>query len=296
MLANLALAALLIAQPPAPPDTREADARRGEAPQEHPPGHLRVRQGGRGIFPPRRQGDHLPGRPDDRPLVHLPRQPKPNEDDYQIFAADLMTDAVPKMVSTGKGKCTCAYYHPDGKSILFASSHLDPAIVSGKAEPSPPKGPAYSRAGANYRWDFDPSHGHFQGRSRRLEPGPLDGRAGVRRRGSRIRPTASGSSSRHSATATPISTSWTPTARTSGGSCRSKGYDGGPFFSPDGKRIIYRSDRKGNDNLQVFINNVEGTAEKALTDNEFGELGPVLPPRWQPPHHLCHWPPRAREL
>ncbi len=31
------------------------------------------------------------------------------------------------------------------------------------------------------------------------------------------------------------------------------GYDGGPFFSPDGKRICYRSDRKGDDLLQLFV-------------------------------------------
>ncbi len=31
------------------------------------------------------------------------------------------------------------------------------------------------------------------------------------------------------------------------------GYDGGPFFSPDGKRICYRSDRKLNDLLQLYV-------------------------------------------
>lgn len=31
------------------------------------------------------------------------------------------------------------------------------------------------------------------------------------------------------------------------------GYDGGPFFSPDGKRICYRSDRKGDDLLQLYF-------------------------------------------
>lgn len=31
------------------------------------------------------------------------------------------------------------------------------------------------------------------------------------------------------------------------------GYDGGPFFSPDGTRICYRSDRKGDDLLQLFV-------------------------------------------
>ena len=74
-----------------------------------------------------------------------------------------------------------------------------------------------------------------------------------------------------------------------------KGYDGGPFFSPDGKRIIYRSDRKGNDLLQVYVNNTEGTAERALTQNEFVNWGPY----WHPdakPHHLRDQQARAREL
>lgn len=31
------------------------------------------------------------------------------------------------------------------------------------------------------------------------------------------------------------------------------GYDGGPFFAPDGKRIVYRSDRNGDNHLQVFV-------------------------------------------
>jgi Tol biopolymer transport system component len=31
------------------------------------------------------------------------------------------------------------------------------------------------------------------------------------------------------------------------------GYDGGPFFSPDGKSICYRSDRAGNDLLQLYV-------------------------------------------
>lgn len=54
------------------------------------------------------------------------------------------------------------------------------------------------------------------------------------------------------------------------------GYDGGPFFSPDGKRITYRSDRNGNNLLQLFVADlkfdIDGTpigitAEHQLTDN-----------------------------
>src|SRR3984885_15918782 len=29
-----------------------------------------------------------------------------------------------RMGSTGRGRCTCAYYFPDGKRILYSSTHL----------------------------------------------------------------------------------------------------------------------------------------------------------------------------
>jgi Tol biopolymer transport system component len=45
-------------------------------------------------------------------------------------------------------------------------------------------------------------------------------------------------------------------------------YNGGPFFSPDGKKVIFRSDRKRKDHLQLYVINADGTGEKALTDDE----------------------------
>jgi Tol biopolymer transport system component len=44
-----------------------------------------------------------------------------------------------------------------------------------------------------------------------------------------------------------------------------EGYDGGPFFSPDGKRICYRSDRRGNHLLQLFV-----------ADLSFDETGAII--------------------
>ena len=55
------------------------------------------------------------------------------------------------------------------------------------------------------------------------------------------------------------------------------GYDGGPFFSPDGKWICYRSDRARNDHLQIYIAELAFdpsgvptgvSREIALTNNE----------------------------
>lgn len=72
---------------------------------------------------------------------------------------------------------------------------------------------------------------------------------------------------------------------------QAKGYDGGPFFSPDGKRICYRSDRKGDDLLQLFVADLKfGKAadgamapigierEYQLTDNEHVNWAPY----WHP--------------
>lgn len=42
---------------------------------------------------------------------------------------------------------------------------------------------------------------------------------------------------------------------------KADGYDGGPFFSPDGKRICYRSDREGNDKLQLFVADLKFDAD-----------------------------------
>ncbi len=276
MFFPLALAAAVLAQP-APMSPQSADDAAHEA--VHLANIRQVTSGfsraGEGYFRP--DGKGIIFQAAKRPPAAVLATPKPGLDDYQIFTADLTPDAVPKLVSTGKGKCTCSFYHPDGKSILFASSHLDPALAD-DAQPAPvhPKSPAYSR-NERYRWDFDPSMDIFRA--------DLDGKNLLR-----LTDTpgydAEGSYS-------PDGKQIVFTSFRDGDAeiyvmdadgqdprriTHNKGYDGGPFFSPDGKQILYRSDRKGNDLLQVFLNNVEGTAERALTDDEFVNWGPYFHP------------------
>jgi hypothetical protein len=72
------------------------------------------------------------------------------------------------------------------------------------------------------------------------------------------------------------------------------GYDGGPFFSPDGKSICYRSDRKGDDLLQLFVADLKFeagadgvpvpvgiTREYQLTSNEHVNWAPYWHPSGQ---------------
>ncbi|MFN7020192.1 MAG: TolB family protein [Phycisphaerales bacterium] len=68
---------------------------------------------------------------------------------------------------------------------------------------------------------------------------------------------------------------------------RGEGYDGGPFFSPDGRMICYRSDRRGDDLLQLFVGVLKFDAdgvpvglqsEHQITDDEHVNWAPY----WHP--------------
>jgi TolB protein len=218
--------------------------------------------------------------PDGRSIIfqavpHIPpsifHHPLPDEEGYQIFLGPLEEDSPARMVSTGKGRCTCPFFHPSGKSILFASTHLSPSTAA-----EPPKGPAYSRT-ARYRWEFPETMDIFtadlegKGLKRLTDSHGYDAEASYSPDGSQIVFTSfrDGDGEIYIMD----STGKNPRRIT-----HAKGYDGGPFFSPDGRRIIYRSDRKGNDLLQVYVNNIEGTAERALTQNDFVNWGPY----WHP--------------
>ena len=224
-------------------------------------------QAGEGYFRPDGKAIIFQAVPNTPPSIF--HTPTDNETEYQIFSSDLTPNATPKMVSTGKGACTCGYFAPDGKSILFASSHLNPT-------PSEAKGPAYSRTD-RYKWKFpigmDIFKADLDGKNlvQLTKTNGYDAEGSYSPDGKKIIFTsfrdgnaeiyimdADGSNSRRITD--------------------KAGYDGGPFFSPDGKKIIYRSDRKDNDLLQVFINNLEGTDERALTNNEFVNWGPSFHP------------------
>ena len=126
MLPLLFLTAALAQHPTAPAQSAEDAAARGPAPDKHPSGHLRLPRAGEGYFSPDASKIIFQAYPPVPPSIFF--QPAPNQESYRIYLADLAENATPKLVSTGKGQCTCAYFHPDGRSILFASSHLDPNV------------------------------------------------------------------------------------------------------------------------------------------------------------------------
>lgn len=177
--------------------------------------------------------------------------------EYQIYTLELETREL-RMVSTGKGACTCAHFRPDGKKIIFASTHLDPDV--GK--------PTDKDAGGGYRWFFHEHMDIFEANVdgsnlRRLTDAPgydaegtysPDGKHIVftSQRDGDLEIYVMDADGRHQRRIT-----------------NGKGYDGGPFFSPDGSRILYRGDRRGDGkmNLQIRVVNKDGSNDRALTDN-----------------------------
>jgi Tol biopolymer transport system component len=209
--------------------------------------------------------------PDGKDIIF---QAVPNGEEYYQIYVMAVADRKPKMVSTGKGECTCAYFHPKRDTVLFASSHLDPRLAS-SATPEEP--PGYQREGSNYRWSFNAHMDIFEGTRdgrilRRLtDSHGYDAEGAYDRSGGMIAFSSQRSGDLEIFVMKADGSE--PRQLT-----RSKGYDGGPFISPDAKRVIFRADRKGNDLLQLFVIDIDGSNERQLTDNEHVNWGPY----WHP--------------
>jgi Tol biopolymer transport system component len=147
----------------------------------------------------------------------------------QIFTMNAADGSARRMVSTGDGATTCSYIFPDGRRVLYASTHL----ASRECPPAPDR----SRG---YVWAIHPGFDIFTARPdandvRRLTATPgYDAEATISVDGRRI-----------------VFTSMRGgdldiyTMDADGRNVRrlttELGYDGGPFFSRDGKRIVYRA-------------------------------------------------------
>ena len=197
------------------------------------------------------------------------------EKHYQIYTISAEPGGTPKMVSTGRGACTCGYFRPDGKKIIFASSHTDPRIEDPSIEIPMP---GYKREGSRYQWDFNPFMEIYQANLDGSDLTSLTNKQGYDAEGGYSR------DGRMIAFASNRDGHMNIyTMRADGSNVRQithakNSYNGGPFFSPDGKRIIFRADRQKRDYLQLYVVNADGTNEVQLTDNEHVNWAPY----WHP--------------
>jgi TolB protein len=208
---------------------------------------------------------------------------------YQIYAQPLAPagniSARPTRISTGRGRTTCSNFSPDGRRLLFTSSHLDPKLDETEAaERQQQEEDKKAGIRRRYKWDFDPYMDIFEADLkgnilRRLTDAKgYDAEGAYSKDGKLIAfcsdrdgdpdiyvMSADGSNVRQLTNAA--------------------GYDGGPFISPDGKWVIYRSDRKKPEWLQIYVIGIDGKNETQLTDTQGVNWGPY----WHPNHPWIIW-------
>ena len=65
----------------------------------------------------------------------------------------------------------------------------------------------------------------------------------------------------------------------------SNGYDGGPFFSADGSRIVWRRFDAAGKVAEIWTMNADGSDQRQITESRRDVVGALLPPQRRL-HHL----------
>ena len=191
---------------------------------------------------------------------------------FLMNVGETFETTIPPMISTGKGRTTCAYFLPDNEHIVYASTHL-----GGDECPDTPL-----RQNGKYVWPIYDTYDIFVADLKgnivnqlTNEPG-YDAEATVSPKGDKIvfTSTRNGDIDLY-------------TMNLDGSDVKQitfeLGYDGGAFFSPDGTKIIFRSSRPKTEaeikeykdllaeglvqptNMELFICNADGSDLRQLT-------------------------------
>ena len=189
------------------------------------------------------------------------------------------------MISIGKGRTTCAYFLPDNKHIVYASTHLE--------QDQCPDAPL--RKNGKYVWPIYDSYDIFVAdlegnivKQLTTEKG-YDAEATVSPQGDKIVFTSTRSGDLELYT---MNLDGTDVKQIT----NELGYDGGAFFSPDGTKIIFRSSRPKTEEeiknykdllaqglvepteMELYICNADGSDLRQLTDLGNANWSPFFHP------------------
>jgi len=221
--------------------------------------------------------------PDGKRIVFQSER-EPGNPFYQIYVLDLSSGDVTR-ISPGMGKTTCAFFRPRSDEILFSSTHLDPKSKQYQDEEI-----AFRASGKErrYSWDYDPemeifAHSEKTGALKRLTTARgYDAEASYSPDGQWI--AFSSMRDAYNRTLTdrekkaldenPSYFAEIYIMRADGSQQKRltnvPGYDGGPFFTPDGSRIIWRQFDEMGLIANVWTMKLDGTDAKQITD--FGSM------------------------
>jgi len=209
---------------------------------------------------------------------------EPGNPFYQIYTLDLTTGDSAR-VSPGIGKTTCAFFRPRTDQILFASTHHDPKSKTLQQEELDFRASGKER---RYSWDYDPEFELYTVSQKTGALMQLTNARGYDAEGSyspdgnwiaftSMRDAYNRTLSAAEQKQLEIDPSFFGEIylmRADGSDVRRltrvNGYDGGPFFSPDGTRIIWRRFDESGLIANIFTMKVDGTDVRQLTD--FGAM------------------------
>ena len=77
---------------------------------------------------------------------------------FQIYLMDLETGDTQR-ISPGHGKTTCAWIHPSGNKVMFASTHSDPDSRKKQEEALKRRAEGTEK---RYSWDYDPFYDIYE--------------------------------------------------------------------------------------------------------------------------------------
>ena len=228
--------------------------------------------------------------PDGKKLTMQVTNPEIGAHCDQIYLLDLFNQNIGtkdlKLVSTGNGRTTCSFFMPDGKHILYGSTH--------EADKACPPKPA-PRADGKYLWpiyaEFDIYVADLNGKIvKKLTDSPgYDAEAVVSPDGKYIVFTSTRSGDLEL---------WRMDI--DGKNLKQLtfglGYDGGAFFSHDSKKLVFRSSRPTSEkditeykellaqnlvaptNMEIYTMNIDGTDLKQITNLGKANWSPYFHP------------------
>jgi Tol biopolymer transport system component len=204
---------------------------------------------------------------------------EPGNPFYQMYLLDIASGETEK-ISTGSGKTTCGWVHPNGKNVMWSSTHLDKDFKKKvKEEYADREKPVKGK----YSWSFDDQFEIFSSDTKGKNIKQLTKTPGYDAEGS-YSPDGQHiafASNRNAYNKKLSADDQKKLAQDAsyfmeiyimdadGKNVRqltdSAGYDGGPFFSADGKKITWRRFSADGMKAEIYTMNVDGSDQKAVT-------------------------------